>query len=273
MSPLLEHINELKVAEAFSRQSAGFDREYAENPVIIYKRKRVREHILQFLPSQSRILEINSGTGEDAIFFAGKGHHVHATDISQGMQSVLVEKLKAAGLEKQITSENCSFLQLQQLKNKGPYDLVFSNFGGLNCTGDLDKVLSSLQALLKPGGRVCLVIIPPFCLWESLLFFNGEFKLATRRFFNKNGVSAHIEGKVFTCWYYKPSYVMKHLKKHFNLLNFEGLCTIVPPSYKNSFPVKHPGLFKWLIALENKWKSSWPWKYVGDYFIISFQKK
>ena len=270
MSHLWNDSNELSVAEAFSRQSSVFDNEYATNPVIIYKRKRVRQHVLSFLSPSSSILELNSGTGDDAIFFANQGHSVHATDISEGMQSELRKKVAAGELEDRITLEQRSFLQLDQLKEKGPYDLVFSNFGGLNCSGELDKVLASLPSLLKPGGRVCLVIIPPFCLWESLLFFNGEFKLATRRFFKSKGAKANVEGKEFRCWYYSPAFVKKQMKPHFKLTGLEGLCTLVPPSYKDSFPKKHPSLFEFLKKTEDRFKSSWPWNSVGDYFIISF---
>lgn len=75
-----------------------------------------------------------------------------------------------------ITTELCSFTQLDALKARGPYDAVFSNFGGLNCTPDLDKVLASFNSLLKPGGVATMVIIPEFCLWEALLVFKGKFR-------------------------------------------------------------------------------------------------
>ena len=270
MSHLLNHINEARVAEAFSKQSSVFDKEFAANPIIIYKRKRVRQHVMNLLAPSSHILELNSGTGDDAVFFARQGHSVHATDISDGMQAELERKVKNEDLKDSITFEKCSFLKLDQLKMKGPYDLIFSNFGGLNCTEDLDKVLASFPSLLKPGGKVCLVVIPPFCLWESLLFFNGECKLATRRFFKRNGAKAKVEGKEFLCWYYSPAYVKKNMQKHFNLTGLEGLCTLVPPSYKDSFPIKHPSLFEYLKKKEDSNKSSWPWNTVGDYFIISF---
>ena len=159
------------------------------------------------------------------------------------------------------------------MKNKGPYDLIFSNFAGLNCTGELDKVLQSFSTLLKPNGLVTLVILPKFCLWESLLFFKGKFKIAFRRFFSRKGVKAHIEGEYFTCWYYDPAYVKKNLKEKYEVLSVEGLCTLVPPSYLENFPTKRPSLFSWLKWKENKWKSKWPWKSIGDYYIISFRKK
>ncbi|HWB24273.1 MAG TPA: class I SAM-dependent methyltransferase [Chitinophagaceae bacterium] len=264
--------NEQKTAEAFSRQSAVFDTLYSSNVIIQYKRERVRRHAEQFLPVTGNILELNAGTGEDAIYFAQKGHAVHATDISAGMQQQLKQKVKACGLEKQVTTEICSFTQLEKLHNKGPYDLVFSNFAGLNCTGELDVVMQRFNDLLKPGGIVTMVIMPPFCLWETLLALRGNFKNAFRRFNSSKGVRANVEGVQFLCWYYKPSYITERLGKNFTLLGVDGLCSTVPPSYFENFPKKHPFLFKKLTAFEDKHKSQWPWKNWGDYFIISLRK-
>jgi ubiquinone/menaquinone biosynthesis C-methylase UbiE len=273
MSNLSDYINELKTAEAFSKQSFVFDEEYKGNTIIQYKRKRTREHLLKLLKPSSLILELNCGTGEDALFFAQHGHSVHATDVSEGMLARLNEKKDAAFFGGRITTELCSFNQLEALNNKGPFDAVFSNFGGLNCTGELDKVLSSLGPLLKPGGVITLVIIPPFCLWETLLLFKGRFKTATRRFFSSKGRKAHIEGVYFTCWYYRPGFVIKSLKKEFTLLKTEGLCTLVPPSYMDGFAEKHPLLYRYLVKKEEQLKEAWPWRNTGDYFIISLQKK
>jgi len=50
----------------------------------------------------------------------------------------------------------------------------------------LSKVLDSFDPLLKPGGMVTLVILPKFCLWETLLLFKGKFRTAFRRFFSAN---------------------------------------------------------------------------------------
>ena len=264
---------EQQAAAAFNEQSVIFDELYSDNTIVQYKRKRVRDHVHKYLPPHSRILELNAGTGEDAIYFAGKGYRVHATDIAAGMQEVLKEKVQASGLEKLVTTEICSFTELDKLQHRGPYDLVFSNFAGLNCTGELDKVLLSFDSLLKPGGIVTLVILPPFCLWETMLALKGKFKTAFRRTFSSKGVTAHIEGHYFTCWYYKPSYITKILKPSYDLLSIEGLCTIVPPSYIEHFAEKRPGLYQWLKKNEDLRKDRWPWKYIGDYFIISLKKK
>jgi ubiquinone/menaquinone biosynthesis C-methylase UbiE len=265
--------HEQQAAAAFNEQSVIFDDLYTANSIVQYKRKRVRDHVQQYLPPNSHILELNAGTGEDAVYFASKGFRVHATDISTGMQEILKKKVNANGLENRVTTERCSFTELDTLYHRGPYDMIFSNFAGLNCTGNLDSVLLSFSPLLNPGGIVTLVILPPFCLWETLLVLKGKTKTAFRRFFSSKGVTAHIEGHYFTCWYYKPSYITKVMKNDYDLLSVEGLCTIVPPSYMEHFAEKHPKLYRWLQKNEDLRKSRWPWKNVGDYYIISLQKK
>lgn len=267
------HINEQHAEAAFTLQAPGFDNLYNNDTIIQYKRQRVRDHLLKYLPAHSSILELNAGTGEDAIFFAQQGHYIHAADISAGMQKVLKEKVEENNLQNNISYELCSFTQLDQLQKIGPYDAIFSNFAGLNCTNELDKVLAYFDALLNPGGVVTLVVLPKFCLWETLLIFKGKFKTATRRFFNSKGRKAHVQGEYFNCWYYNSSFIISKLKSSFDLLSVEGLCTIVPPSYMEGFAEKHPKLFTFLKQKENILKTKWPWKYVGDYYIISLKKK
>ncbi len=271
MASVEVHTNETKAATAFTGQAPLFDELYLGNTTIHYKRWRVRLHALMYLPENASILELNCGTGEDALFFAQNGLKVHGTDLSEGMLQQF--KQKTAAYPGTVSFEQCSYTALGSLQNKGPYDMIFSNFGGLNCTGELDKVLASFPNLLKPGGVVTLVIISKFCLWETLLVFKGKFKTAIRRFFSGNGRKARVEGAHFKCWYYNPRYVVEKLEpKGFELLGIEGLCTIVPPSYIEGFAEKYPLTFRKLVNLENKYKSAWPWKYIGDYYIISMRK-
>jgi ubiquinone/menaquinone biosynthesis C-methylase UbiE len=264
---------ELLAAEAFSRQSAVFDELYADNTIVSYKRHRVRSHVLNFLKPGSQILELNSGTGDDALCFAAQGFSVHATDIATGMQQQLRKKVERNPMTGLITQELCSYTQLQQLQAKGPYDCIFSNFAGLNCTGELDKVLASFNNLLKPDGIVTLVVLPPFCLWEFLLIFKGKFRTAFRRFFSKRGRKAHLEGTYFNCWYYEPSYIVRQLKPQFDVVALEGLCTLVPPSYIEGFAEKYPAAFRFLKKAEDRLKSMWPLVSIGDYYVITLRKK
>jgi ubiquinone/menaquinone biosynthesis C-methylase UbiE len=273
MSVLSEHINELSASEAFTKQSEVFDRLYGADAIIQYKRQRVREHILKHAMPGSYLLELNCGSGEDAIFLAQKGFSVHATDISEGMLNVMREKVNHLHYKDRIGMEQCSFTQLECLQVKQKFDYIYSNFGGLNCTGQLEKVLHSFNDLIAPGGVVTLVIISKFCLWETLLVFRGKFKTAFRRFLSGKGRKARVEGSFFRCWYYSPSFVKKQLQDQFELLRIEGLCTIVPPSYIENFAEEYPKAFRYLKKKEDKLKAQWPWNRIGDYFIISLRKR
>ncbi|HTB25269.1 MAG TPA: hypothetical protein VK711_07850, partial [Puia sp.] len=86
MDNQINYYNEQLVSAAFNGQSLVFDELYSTNSIIQYKRERVRDHLIKNLKPGSHILELNAGTGDDAIFLAQKGYHVHATDISSGMQ-------------------------------------------------------------------------------------------------------------------------------------------------------------------------------------------
>ena len=119
MDILVKH-NEQYAAKAFSAQSGIFDEIYTGNTIVSYKRDRVRTHVLKYLKPNSSILELNSGTGEDAVYFAQHGHQVHATDISPGMQQQLRQKVERNKLEHLVSNEQCSYTQLHLLKNAGP---------------------------------------------------------------------------------------------------------------------------------------------------------
>lgn len=265
--------HEQQAADAFSNQAPLFDSIYENDLIVQYKRERVRAQVNSFLKPQSAILELNAGTGEDAVYFAKAGHTIHATDISEAMQNELQQKIKFNGVEKNVTTEICSFNQLENIKDTGPYDMVFSNFAGLNCTSDLQKVLQDCSALIKPNGYLTVVIMPSFCLWEFLLLFKGNFKTAFRRFAGKQGAEAHVEGKYFRCWYYNPSFIKQTLQKDFKVIVQEGLCVIVPPSYFKNFATKNKKLFAFLKKAEHKLKSLWPFRAMGDYYILTLQKK
>ncbi|TCZ70606.1 class I SAM-dependent methyltransferase [Flaviaesturariibacter aridisoli] len=266
-------ISEQPAAEAFSRQAPLFDGLYGSNPIIAYKRARVRAQVERHLAPASRILELNCGTGEDALYFSSKGHSVLATDVSEAMLAQLRQKAFSLDGCGHLEARHCSYHDLRALPPEAPFDLVFSNFGGLNCTDRLADVLQSAADLLRPGGLLTVVVIPPFCLWESLLLLKGEWRTATRRWFSRGGASAQVEGQRFRCWYYRPVFIRKALRAEFNVLELEGLCTLVPPSYRERFPKRFPRLLHLLQRWEDRWAHRWPWRSVGDYFIMTLQKR
>lgn len=261
---------EQNVSTAFSKQSSTFDETDAENVILQWMRSRVRESVLKFWHKGEHILELNAGTGIDAIYFAQKGYYVHATDNAPGMLRILEKKVRENHLQDKITTQNCSFLELENIGDQ-KFDHIFSNFGGLNCTPKLDKVIASFSPLLKPCGTITLVIMPPFCPWEILYALKGNFNLAFRRF-KRNGTPSNLEGVRFTTWYYKLDQVVKMLQDNYEILNVRGLGITVPPPFLGDFVKKHPMLFKKLATIEDTIASKAPYYSWADHFIITAMK-
>lgn len=265
--PTIDQLN--RVNKAFSRQSAGFDSEERINPVHQWMRARVRNHVSAMLKPGSRILELNAGTGLDAAYFAGQGHFVHATDISDGMIAQLNQKI--AGGVKNILAEKKSYADLSGLPEYS-FDCIFSNFGGLNCTPHIDAVISQFERLLKPGGVAILVVMPRISPWEILSVLKGNFRQAARRF-RKNGTPAQIEGQSFTTWYYSPSRLISYFGDRFMLSGLHGLGSFVPPPSKAAFPGRYPRLFSLLCKIEERTAHRRPFNRMADHYILTMKRK
>lgn len=262
---------EQDVNEAFSKQSHIFDELDEGNGLLLWMRDRIRKEVMTYAKPGDRMLELNCGTGLDAMFFARQGIRVQATDNAPGMLQQLREKVRIAGMQQMIIAEQCSFNHLSRLGDTPKFDYVFSNFGGLNCTGDLAGVLRQMDPLLKPGGYFTLVIMPRVCLWELLLVFKGRFKTAFRRF-RKGSTRARVEGVYFDCYYYSPDYIQRQVGDKYRLQSLKGLAVTVPPPYIEHFTTRHPRLFALLEKWEHRLCGKAPFNRWGDHFMITMQK-
>lgn len=257
------------VNDAFSKQSIHFDSDDQSNPILKLWRKRVYNHVNQYIKPSSTILEINAGTGIDALYFVKQGHIVHTTDLSTGMISQIKQKSKIFELKGRLTYQQCSFEELDSIGiNK--VDYLFSNFGGLNCTNDLSKVTCHFPQLLNPEGIVTLVIMPPFSPWELLWVFKGKLKQALRRL-SKQGTLAHLENENFRIYYHSISSIKKALGTSFQLIKCESLGVCSPPPGSVQFHAKHPRLTKLLERLDTSLANIMPFNRWGDHIIATYQ--
>lgn len=262
---------ELNVSTAFSRQSSSFDLIEEGNHILQWMRQQIHDHCLRHFKSGDHILELNCGTGIDALFFAEHGMKVHATDIAEGMLIQLRKKIAEKNLQEKITTQQCSFTELGNIEKKN-FDGIFSDFGGLNTAQDISIVIKSFHPLLKPGGTVTLVIMPPVCPWEILLALKGNFKTAFRRF-KSGGAASHLEGETFMSYYFTPSKIISAFGKGYEVKELQGLGSFVPPPYLENFPKKNPGLFQRLKRLDEKLSQIFPFNRWADHFILTMKKK
>ena len=258
-----------RVAEAFSRKAEAYDAFGPADVNIARMRRKVREHMLRFLQPTDRLLEINAGTGIDAAFFANLGYAIHAIDISPGMLEHLAGKVTRDQLQDRLTYQAASFTELDRVE-RSPFDYLLSNFGGLNCLEDLSLVCRHLPRVLKPGGRLTWVIMPPICPWEIAVLLRGRFKIATRRL-SRHGTLAHVEGVRFKTYYFTPQHVLHVLGSNFRLLRLEGLSVFAPPADRLVFPQRFPRLYGWLTQLDDRLATRPPFNQCGDFFMLTAQ--
>ncbi|SFF06573.1 Ubiquinone/menaquinone biosynthesis C-methylase UbiE [Chitinophaga sp. CF118] len=262
--------NDQLVSQAFSLQSAVFDKLNNENKLTAHLRAIYREEILKQAMEDTCFLELNCGTGIDTLFFANQGFRLLSTDIAAGMLNELDRKIQEQHLEDAVSTRLCSFNELNKLGNQ-KFDYIISNFGGLNCTGSLDQVLDQFNTILTKKGKATLVIMPKVSPWELIMALKGDFKTAFRRF--KKNATAHIEGVHFPVHYYNPSYVKRHLKKDFDVLTLKGIYFAVPPEFYQGFVERYPRLYKFLQVVEQRLSNYFPFNIFCDHYLITIQKK
>lgn len=150
---------------AFDALAADYDRQFTHSRIGTLMRQAVWRRLdLRFHPGQ-RVLELNCGTGEDAVHLGQRGVCVLATDRSPAMVERTRRKVAQAGLSTTVQVQQLALENLQAL-DAPPFDGALSNFGGLNCVADLAGVGRALGARLRAGALAFLCVMGPLVPWE-----------------------------------------------------------------------------------------------------------
>ena len=269
MPPALVDRQDEIVAEAFSRTAEKYDA-FAENhPHLTRLRNKVYAHIERFIPKGARILELNCGTGTDAVELARRGYTIHATDNAPGMLERLQDKVVKFDLRNRVTLQQCSFTELDKIQG-APFDAIFSDLGGLNCIPNLSPVIEQLPNVLRPNGLVTWVLMPPVCLWEMAEIFRGNLRLAFRRL-SRNGTRSRLEGLYFNVYYFTSKQVLRWFGDDYDCLAIEGLSVLTPTADSKNFAIQYPRLYRTLSWLDDQLAPRFPWRGWGDFFMITMR--
>ena len=94
----------------FDAAADTYDETFVNTNVGKLQRARVWNYLDSILPDKPlHILELNCGTGKDAVWFADKGHNVTATDISDKMLEIAKNKASLSN-----NSSNIRFVKVDQ---------------------------------------------------------------------------------------------------------------------------------------------------------------
>jgi ubiquinone/menaquinone biosynthesis C-methylase UbiE len=254
----------------FDLLAENYDVDFTETAIGKMQRTQVIKYLdsLEFNHPEAKILEINCGTGTDALYFSKRGLNITATDISSKM--VAIAEKKGAMEQQKIRTLQCDMLDIGKVFKNEEFDLIFSNFGGLNCISPTDFTLfaKSINQLLKPEGQLIGVLMPRFCFWDSLYFFTKlKFRSGTRRWSVKKTIITFKE-TIFPIWYYNPGQLSKFFNNSLKVRSIKPIGLFVPPSYLNGFFSRHPKFLKILGKMEFRFENySWLSSFADHYLI------
>lgn len=217
-----------------------------------------------------RILELNCGTGIDAVFLGSRGIHVLACDISPRMVELAQDLSEKAAIS---TPPEFRVLATEHLATltERPFDGAFSNFSGLNCVADLSPVAKDLGKLLKPGARFLTCMIGRFVPIEIAWFLaHGN----PERAFQRLRESRSNFGETEQLAIHRPSVseIARQMQPAFRLLRWKGIGITVPPSYAESFASRFPKLMQRLAKIDNRIGHLPLFRGMADCVLLEFER-
>jgi ubiquinone/menaquinone biosynthesis C-methylase UbiE len=260
----------------FDHIATSYDSSYTNSPIGQLQRRQVWNYLQAItveLPGLD-ILELNFGTGEDADLFSERGFNIVATDISEEMLKITQEKVQQFSMQNKISSQYLDLDSFDDSLFEKKFDLVFSNFGGLNCINpeSLQKLLDRIPAILSPHGRFVGVIMPKLCAWETAYFLSKfQFKNAFRRL-SKKSVDATSHGASGKTWYYSPSQIRKWASR-FAVVTTKPVGIALPPSFLHSFFHKRRRFLASLNRMEKKLNAWSSLSGLADHYLIDLKLK
>ncbi|MBI2568426.1 MAG: radical SAM protein [Candidatus Schekmanbacteria bacterium] len=304
--------SEIAAGAPFDGAAETYDRDFASHPLGTHLRAIVRRHLAKAFGggASTTILELGCGTGEDAIWLAGHGHSVVATDASTAMLGIAGAKAAAvpgggsagatgkdagvtfavldlsaiAGDSSDGASESGSHraatpapppMPESETMNRLPtlFDGAFSSFGALNCVPDRRAVAAFLARRVRPGGRLVLVLMGPFCPWELLWHLaHGRLADAFRRW--RRGAPAQVPGGAqVRVWYPTPYRLARDFSPWFHHCYTASAGSFLPPTYLARVVEGRPRLMRVLAGLERIAGRIFPFTWLNDHYVCVLERR
>jgi ubiquinone/menaquinone biosynthesis C-methylase UbiE len=258
-------------ALVFDQVAREYDDVFTNSMIGRAQRGAVWSVLTQILRSGDHILELNCGTGEDALYLARNGISVTACDASEQMIQVASNRLRKEAPGAPIQFNLLPTEHIRELQSSRRFDGIFSNFSGLNCVPNLKQTAEDLATLLSPGAPLLVCLSTRFCIWEMLWFaLHGNFRKAFRR------CSGHATAKVgeFTVDVHYPT--VRNLQilfsPSFALRSCAGVGVTVPPSYVEAWIRNHPKLLNMLCRIDKAISNRPGFRVLGDHVLLHFER-
>ena len=254
-------------ASAFDAAAERYDSDFTLTTIGARMRSAVRSRCAMRFAPGSRVLEMNCGTGEDALWMADLGVDVLATDSSPAMLEIARDKLTAHPRRASIRFQPLAWQELSSL-DEALFDGALSNFGGLNCIMDLRAAACALATKLRPGAVAALCIMGPVVPWEWLWFLaHGDVQRAFRRLRRGSVVWSGIK-----IHYPSVAATRKAFSPEFKVLRVSAIGALLPPPYAEKSIGRFPRVIAALDRVERSLESRWPLPMLADHYLIELTR-
>ena len=265
-------LGKLFAGQPFDGVAEVYDALFEDNPVTSHLRRLLHKRMLLHFRAGDRVLDLNCGTGTDAVFLAQHGIAVTAVDLSPSMIDCTRKKCSAPGLAGLVTANVGSF-EDPAIFSPASFEGIVSMFGGLNCTPDLRNITEHAYRSLKSGGVLIACVMNKVSLWEISSFLaRGNFRRAFRRF-RSGAVHVPLGAGSVPVWYYSPRTFREQIEERFHIESVYGLNIVSPPPNSGCFLTKHSRLTTWLLELDEHLRRVSPFNSLGDHFVIEARRK
>jgi ubiquinone/menaquinone biosynthesis C-methylase UbiE len=251
--------------------ASTYDEVFTRSLIGRAQRDAVWRALIKTFRARNHILELNCGTGEDALFLARNSISVTACDASEQMIQIATNRLHQEAPDAPISFHLLPTERIYRLQSTAIFDGAFSNFSGLNCVPDLKQTARDLADLLLPRSSLLICVSTRFCVWETLWFLlQGRFRKAFRRF---PGHATARSGDLTIDVYYPTVRKLKKLfAPYFVLRSCTGIGVMVPPSYVEGWIRTHPKLLSLMRHIDEHISTLPGFRVLGDHVLIHFER-
>ena len=255
----------------FDSLASSYDDLFTNSLIGRAQRGAVWRHIDSLWQAGDRILELNCGTGEDALHLARHGISVVACDASGAMVEVATHRKRMEAPDASIEFHTLANECLDELRVKRQFDGVLSNFSGLNCASNIGVAARQLAALARPGAPMALCLSTRYCAWEFIWYaLRGQWKTATRRW--KGHTSARVGEQRVDVYYPTIRELRNAFAPWFELEVITGIGVSVPPSYVETWARRYPSLLLFLQQLDRVLERMPLFRSIGDHVLLRFRR-
>jgi ubiquinone/menaquinone biosynthesis C-methylase UbiE len=264
-------LSEHAAGRAFDSIAERYDDIFTRSLIGRAQRQAVWAIVRQIFAPGDYVLEVNCGTGEDALFLARHQVVVLACDASEKMIGVARRRHLLEAPSSPVQFNVLPIERIGELSHARFFDGVLSNFAGLNCVGDLAQVARDFAALVRPGGALLLCVSTRVCLWETLWFLSQwKYEEAFRRWPGR--ARALLGERAVDVHYPTIEQLRIAFAPWFRLCSTIGIGVTVPPSYMEAFVSKHPHLFRGMCSVD-RLICSWPLlRALGDHVLLRLER-